>query len=199
MRIGLYGGTFSPPHIGHVRAAKLFLEKMHLDILYVMPSGIAPHKQVDSGAAKEDRMEMAKLAFGEFASVSRWEIDREGKSYTVETLRYLKKKHPSDELYMLIGEDMLLSLDRWYLPEEIMSLAHIVSISRSEKALSQMIAKAEEYKERFSADVTVLSDEPVVISSTEVRNAVASGKDLLEYVPDSVAEYISINDLYANE
>ena len=96
--IGLFGGTFSPPHEGHVRAARLFIDAMGLDRLIVMPAGFPPHKPLPDGAADGDRLEMARRAFGAFAEVSDWEIKRGGKSYTVDTLRMLREKYPGDRL-----------------------------------------------------------------------------------------------------
>lgn len=199
MRIGLYGGTFSPPHLGHVRAAKLFLEKAELDKLIVMPSGVPPHKEADSSASKEDRLEMSRLAFGDFASVSAWEMQREKKSYTVETLRYLKKEYPEDELFMLVGKDMLLSLERWYEPAEIMSLCEIYALCRDSKGPEELERTAEELRKKYCAKICVLTDEPLVVSSTEIRERTLSGESIEDLVPESVCRYIKTNGLYKNE
>ena len=131
MRTGLFGGTFSPPHNGHIRAAELFVEKMLLDRLVVMPAGIPPHKNADPGADTLSRLDMSREAFGAFAQVSDYEISKLGKSYTSETLEYLKRKYPTDELYMLVGEDMFLSLDTWHEPEKVFGLCTVVCLRRS--------------------------------------------------------------------
>ena len=199
MKIGLYGGTFSPPHSAHVRAAKLFIREAAIDRLYVMPAGIPPHKIADKWGSALYRLEMTRRAFSDFATVSDYEIRKEGRSYTVETLRYLKKEHPDDELFMLIGEDMFLSLDSWRAPEEIMSLATIVALRRNDGDISVMEAKAEDYKRRYGAKIILIEDEPFEVSSTQIRNMIAEGKDTGNLLPESVLEYIKEHGLYKNE
>ena len=199
MNIGLYGGTFSPPHSAHVRAAKLFIEAAALDRLYVMPAGIPPHKVADKWGSAHYRLEMTCRAFSDFAEVSDYEIQKEGRSYTVETLRCLKEKHPEDRLFMLIGEDMFLSLDTWRAPDEIMALATIVALRRKDGDLSVMEAKAEEYKSRYGAKIILIEDEPLEVSSTQIRNMIAEGKDTGDLLPESVLEYIKEHNLYKNE
>ena len=199
MRIGLYGGTFSPPHSAHVRAAKLFFEKAELDRLYVMPAGIPPHKAADEWGKSEHRLEMTKRAFSSFATVSDYEILKEGRSYTVETLRHLKELCPEDELYMLVGEDMFLSLDTWRSPDEIMKLATIVALRRKGGDVSVLEAAAENYKERYGAKIMIIEDEPMELSSTQIRNMIAAGESADRLLPESVSEYIKENNLYKNE
>ncbi len=199
MKIGLYGGTFSPPHSAHVRAAKLFIREAALDKLYVMPAGIPPHKVADKWGSGEYRLSMTCRAFSDFAEVSDYEIQKEGRSYTVETLRYLKERHPCDELYMLVGEDMFFSFDSWKSPDEIMKLATIVALRRKGGELSEMEAVAEDYKSRYGAKIILIEDEPFEVSSTQIRNMIAEGKDTNGLLPESVLEYIKEHNLYKNE
>ncbi len=199
MRIGLYGGTFSPPHLGHERAAKLFFERAELDMLIVMPSGVPPHKEGDGSATKEDRLEMSRLAFGSIATVSQWEIKRERKSYTVETLRHLKEEYPCDELFMLVGKDMLLSLERWYQPAEIMSLCEIYALCRDREGPEELEREAKALREKYGAKICVLRDEALEISSTEIRERVLSGESIEALVSENVRLYIEKNGLYKNE
>ena len=107
MRVGIYGGTFSPVHNGHVAAAKAFMEQMWLDILYVIPTGVTPHKTMKGDATARDRLEMCRLAFADVEGVivSDLEMKREGKSYTVDTLREMND--PAGRLFFLMGTDML--------------------------------------------------------------------------------------------
>ena len=118
MRVGIYGGTFSPVHNGHVAAAKAFMEQMWLDILYVIPTGTSPHKEMDGEATGADRLEMCRLAFADVEGVivSDCEIRRSGKSYTVDTLREFYA--PEHRLFLLCGTDMMLTLDTWYQADE---------------------------------------------------------------------------------
>lgn len=196
MNIGLYGGTFSPPHSAHVRAAKLFFEKAELQMLCVMPAGIPPHKIADEWGSSEHRLEMCRLAFGEFAKVSDYEIKKEGKSYTVETLRYLKSIYPFDDLYMMVGEDMFLSLDSWRAPEEIMRLCTIVAMRRNDTPESVMEKAKSDYEKRYGAVILLIEAEPFEASSTQVRELIAKGESTEELLPEAVFEYINKNNLY---
>ena len=121
MRVGIYGGTFSPIHNGHIAAAKAFMEQMWLDILYVIPTGVTPHKIMKGDATAADRLEMCRLAFADMDGVivSDLEMKREGKSYTVDTLRELYD--PEGRLFLLMGTDMLMTLDQWREPDETIS------------------------------------------------------------------------------
>lgn len=199
MKIGLYGGTFSPPHAAHVRAAKLFVREACLDSLIVMPAGIPPHKVADKWGKSEIRLEMTCLAFSDFAAVSDYEIKKEGRSYTVETLRYLKKIYPEDDLYMLVGEDMFLSLETWREPSAIMEMCTVVAIRRKGIENSVMEEAATRYISLYGAKVILIEDEPFEMSSTEIRNKIAAGEDLGELLPLSVAEYIKNNNLYKDD
>ena len=169
MRIGLYGGTFSPPHKAHVRAARKFCKAADLDLLYVMPAGIPPHKTTDVRRLAQYRLEMTRLAFSSVGTVSDYEINKEGRSYTVETLRHLKRKHSDDELFMLVGEDMFFRLDQWREHESIMKLCTVVAMRREQTPLSRMEQTADEYREKYGARVIIIDDEPLEVSSTLIR------------------------------
>ena len=200
MRVGIYGGTFSPVHNGHVAAAKAFMEQMWLDILYVIPTGISPHKQMKGDATPADRLEMCRLAFEnvEGVIVSDLEIRREGKSYTVDTLRELYD--PAGRLFLLMGTDMLLTLDRWREPEEIFKLCYPVYIRREEDAGldNRIVEKITTYQERFGKVVRRIVAPAIELSSSDVRKAVADGTSIDGMVPPDVARYIQENKLYRN-
>lgn len=191
--IGLFGGTFSPPHEGHVRAARLFIDAMGLDRLIVMPAGFPPHKPLPDGAADGDRLEMARRAFGAFAEVSDWEIKRGGKSYTVDTLRMLREKYPEDRLYMLIGEDMLESFGSWRSPAEIAKLAGVCYMRRN--ASGRLCAAEDEFERICGCRPVFIGAEPLVVSSTEIREKLNAGQKP-DALATSVYEYIKENGLY---
>ena len=201
MRVGIYGGTFSPVHNGHVAAAKAFMEQMWLDILYVIPTGVTPHKEMKGDATARDRLEMCRLAFGgmEGVIVSDLEMRREGKSYTVETLRELYD--PTGRLFFLVGTDMLLTLDRWREPEEIFRLCYPVYIRReADAALDQRIVeKITAYHQRFGKMVPRIVAPAIELSSSDVREAIAGGRSIDGMVPPAVAEYIQEHHLYLNQ
>ncbi len=198
MRVGIYGGTFAPIHNGHVSAARAFMEQMWLDILYVIPTGISPHKIMQGDATSADRLEMCRLAFSgmDGVIVSDMEILREGKSYTVDTLRALTRE--GDRLFLLLGTDMLLTLDRWREPEEIFRLAYPTYIRReSDGDLDAVIIeKIADYNERFGKVVRRIVTPPLELSSGEIRAAVAEGRSITDMVPAAVAAYIEEKRLY---
>ena len=198
-KIGLFGGTFSPPHNGHVHFAKLFMEKAHLDLLYIMPAGIPPHKETDAWGTAQARLDMAHLAFDTFATVSDYEIRQGGKSYTYKTLEYLRKRHPEDQLYLLVGEDMFLSFDTWKNPNLIFSMATVVCMGREKNFKKKFEAAGAAYEKRYGGKITYLTDVPLPISSTEIRRMCAAGQDISHLVPAPVLGYIMKHGLYKYE
>ncbi len=200
MRVGIYGGTFSPVHNGHVAAAKAFMEQMWLDILYVIPTGVTPHKTMKGDATAADRLKMCRLAFAgmEGVIVSDLEMRREGKSYTVDTLRQLYD--PDGRLFLLMGTDMLLTLDKWREPEEIFRLCYPVYIRREEDGAldAAIVEKIKTYQEKYGKVVRRIVAPAIEISSTDVRAAVAEGFPIEGAVPSSVAAYIRDRGLYRN-
>lgn len=201
MNIGIYGGTFDPPHIGHVTAARAAMEVLGLDKLVLIPDAQPPHKALpEGGAAPRQRYDMAVLAtaaLGKRAEVSDMELRRSGVSYTADTLAALREQYPDDTLYLLMGSDMFLSLHNWRRPEAIMALAHIAPFSReAEDESTAFAAQSARLEGEFGAQVTVVPNPQVVeLSSTEVRTALAQGggEDLL---PPPVWGYIRREHLY---
>ena len=197
-RIGIYGGTFAPPHNGHVAAARAFLSQMRLDYLYVIPAYLPPHKRLDFLDERRDRQRMCELALGEIVGVvvSDTEQRRGGKSYTVDTLRELSA--PDTRLFLLCGTDMLLTLDTWHEAEEIYRLCYPIYVRReSDESLdSRIVSKIKEYYEKYNAVVRRVVTPPIEISSTDVRRAAAAGKSLAGMVPPAVEAYIREHGLY---
>ena len=198
MRIGLYGGTFAPPHIGHVAAARAFMTQMKLDILYIIPAGIPPHKQIAADDDPRHRLRMCELAFGgmEGVIVSDCELRRQGKSYTVDTLREFYD--PENRLFLLCGTDMMLTLDTWYQAEEIFKLCYPIYIRREDDPIltKRIIAKIAEYQQKYGAIVRRVVMDPIVLSSTQIRKAVAEERAIDGMVSPAVAEYIRTHELY---
>lgn len=161
--------------------------------MLIIPSCIPPHKLPGKLANGEDRLNMCRLAFaGERFEVSSIELDRGSKSYTVETLRELKKIYPDDELYFIIGSDMLETLTGWYLWEEILSLAYICAASREKGFVPDLSVFTDEQKEK----IILLDVEPFEVSSTEIRVVMARGEETPSKISSEVAEYIRKNALY---
>jgi nicotinate-nucleotide adenylyltransferase len=197
-RIGIYGGTFSPPHNGHIAAAKAFMEQMWLDILYVIPAATPPHKQMTCAISPEDRLNMCRLAFSEMEGVyvSDMEIKRGGKSYTVDTLRELTGE--DRRLFLLLGTDMMLSLDEWYRPDEIFRLSYPVYIRREKDAIldQRIVQTIADYNEKYGKVVRRIVTEPLVISSSEIRRRFEAQESVEGLLPPSVEKYIRDKHLY---
>ena len=196
--IGVYGGTFSPPHVGHMHAAQIFLREGGIDELTVIPTFVSPLMEREEQTSPEDRLAMCRLAFS-FSpriTVSDMEILREGKSYTSETLTQLST--PDVHLSFLCGTDMLLSMGTWHEPETIFRLATIVCMRRESdpKNTDLLLKKAEEYRMRFGADIRFLRASPVSISSSEIRSSLARGDDCSAYLDAPVLAYIRERGLY---
>ena len=197
-RIGIYGGTFSPPHNGHIAAAKAFMEQMWLDFLYVIPTATPPHKEMDVPVDAAHRLEMCRLAFSnvEGIYVSDMEMRRGGRSYTVDTLRELTG--PDRRLFLLCGTDMMLTLDQWREPEEIFKLSYPVYIRREKDALldKMIVQKIADYNEKYGKVVRRIVTDPIELSSNLVRERLKNWEDVSHLIPASVEKYIRDNHLY---
>ncbi len=199
-KLGIYGGSFSPPHLGHYRALSAFIEQETPDETLVIPTLVPPHKELCGDASPEERLDMCRLAFRDLPiTVDPREIHRGGKSYTVLTLEELKNEE--NRLLFLCGTDMFLTLDAWYRPERIFALAEIVYIQREDgeagvKANRALCEKAEEYRRRFGATVRELRAPVTEISSSELRDALERGEPVSDFLHPDVEEYIKRCRLY---
>ena len=170
-RIGIYGGTFNPPHIGHMRAAAYAAQELKLDRLLLIPNGSAPHKIVADGATGAQRLEMLTLSSRgmEMTQVSDIELKREGKSYTADTVAQLRELYPEDELVLMMGTDMFLAFLTWYHPERIMENATLAVFCRGEKNEQAAIAQQKQTLEAMGSKIMLVSNPVTVISSTDLR------------------------------
>ena len=197
-RIAIYGGTFNPPHIAHIRACKAFFEKIKPDRLIVIPDFLPPHKDVADGVTSEDRLEMTRLAFEDipYAEVSDMEIKRGGRSYTAITLSELKTDQ--NELYFLCGTDMFLSLESWYRPDVIFSLATICYVRReNDTENDKKLAEAEKhYTKKYGANIVSVGVEAMELSSSEIRTKIKHNLNVLNLVPENVNDYIQSRGIY---
>lgn len=199
MKIGVYGGTFNPIHLGHVHILREFIQRLKLDKGLLIPARVPPHKQALDLAEGTDRLAMCRLAAAELeglAEVSALELERPGRSYTVDTLRELSTRYPEDEFYLLMGEDMFLTVDRWYCAETIFRLAAICASPRSRDGAKKLREKQGELEGRYHARCFVEDIPYLPISSTEIREAAEAGKSLKGLVPPGVERYIVSHRLY---
>jgi nicotinate-nucleotide adenylyltransferase len=197
-RIGIYGGTFNPPHVGHLSAAKQAAALLELDKVLLIPDNIAPHKAFPEGSpTSQQRLQMLRLAVGEdpVLKVSDLELNRPGTSYTCETILALHKEYPEDELVLLLGTDMFLSLDNWKNPQVIFDNATIGVLHRGMPAESDAVARQREKLEDLGAKVAQLENEVIPISSTDLRRMLVF-ECADSFLHPAVAEYIRANGLY---
>ena len=201
MRIGIYGGTFNPPHKGHTRLAEAMLKDARLDKILIIPAGTPPHKESPDLADDNRRLAMCTLAFSEDCfEISDIELKREGKSFTVDTVAELRKIYPDDSLFLIIGSDMLLSFDRWYRYRDILSEVTLCVATREDE-----ISREELFA--YARDVLGLAENELIVSdisafecsSTEVRNAIKEGKSTEEYLSEGVRKYMENNGIYTDK
>ena len=200
MRTVIFGGSFNPPHAGHVSAAESVSRELVPDRFLIIPDYEAPHKEMADGSPEPvQRLELCRIAFGDIpgVEVSDMEILRGGRSYTVDTLTELHELYPDDEFSFVIGSDMLLCFDkRWYRFEDILRLTSLTVCSREENDLEELEAYSGHLREDYGARIQILSGhEAVVESSTEIRRQLASGLRPAS-LPDGVWSYIKENRLY---
>jgi nicotinate-nucleotide adenylyltransferase len=187
MKIGILGGTFNPIHIGHLILAEEAREKLRLDRIIFVPAYLPPHKDGSGIAAARDRLAMVKSAIkgNKYFCVSDIEIKRDGRSYTIDTIKGFKLKFPADELYFIIGSDLLKYLEDWKDLREIIKLVKFVAATRPGYPL-----------EKIPSYISTIPIRAVDISGFEIRQAISKDKSFRYLVPEVVYEYILKNKLY---
>jgi nicotinate-nucleotide adenylyltransferase len=187
MKIGILGGTFNPIHIGHLILAEEAREKLGLEKIIFVPTYLPPHKDNSHIACAVKRLAMIKLAIkgNRNFSVSDTEIKRDGKSYTIDTIRNFKKIYPDDELFFIIGSDLLNYLDEWKDLDEIIKMVKFIVVTRPGYAL-----------EKIPSYISTVAINAVDISGFEIRRRVKENLSLRYLVPEAVHRYIIRNKLY---
>ena len=197
-RIGIYGGSFNPPHVGHIQAAKQAIHALNLRKLYVIPALNAPHKELPPNSpTPEQRLQMLRIALADCpqAEVSSMELERQGASYTYETVLSIKQQHPEDELVLRMGTDMYLSFPTWKNPESILKNAALGVFYRGEKGEAAANQAQKEKMEAQGVKVYLVDNEVIAISSTQMRRLLAF-RCAGELLPNGVLDYIRENYLY---
>lgn len=195
-RIGIFGGSFDPPHIGHIRAAKQAAQSLQLDRMLLIPAAQPPHKQM-LVATGEQRLQMLRIACGDDPVLRPCELEiaRGGISYTCETLQIVREQHPDAEIFLLMGSDMFLSLDSWKNPDSILSQATPVVFCRGSKGEKNAIAVQKDALENRGHRTICLDHQVLDISSTQLRRMLAF-QCADSFLPDGVGDYIRENGLY---
>ncbi|UCH87685.1 MAG: nicotinate-nucleotide adenylyltransferase [Dehalococcoidia bacterium] len=198
MRLGILGGTFDPPHVGHLILAEEARQALELEQVLFVPAGAPWRKAGRELSPREDRLAMVQLAVGDSLhfAVSILEIEREGPSYTAETLAALHQQLPADsEIFFIVGQDSLADLPNWRQPQRIISLARLAVAVRTDWASAQADALEKEVP-GISQRLVWLDTPRIDISSTAVRDRVRQGLSIRDWVPPAVEEYIRQNKLY---
>lgn len=196
MKIGIYGGSFNPVHNGHMHLAETALKEFELDRIFFVPCRISPHRFDGDYVSGKDRLEMLRLACGDNPKfqVSGYELENERTSYSIYTVEYFKKKFPDDELYLLVGSDMLLSFEKWYRFEDILKNVTLAVVSRTDGDRDILLEKAEKLGEY--GRITIGKSAPLMVSSTEIRKKIAKNENYSCYLDKNVVQYIRMGNLY---
>lgn len=188
MKIAIYGGSFNPPHLGHLEAARSVCAELDPELLYIIPDNVPPHKEMDDISPEaEDRLRLCRLNFAslEKAQISDMELLRTGRSYTADTVSRLRELHPEDEFYLTVGSDMFLSFEEWYMYPYLLENCALAVISRDE-ADAETLMEHKAYMEReYGAKIELIPHEALPMSSTEIRGLLRLRMGA-EYLSDAV-------------
>jgi len=197
-KIAVFGGTFDPIHRGHVNLSAAAADECGLDELVFMPNYISPFKQNTEVAPGADRAEMVRgiLHYHPKFRLSTYELSRSEPSYTYDTLSYFRRTMTDAEILFIIGFDSVLNIDTWYRGEEIIREFPLITGIRPNTSTEDAMAKIKEYREKYSADITVLRLKPFDASSTEIRKRLQSGSSISDLVLPETEEYIRKHGLY---
>lgn len=196
MRVGIYGGTFNPPHVGHLICAQEALIQLELDLVLFIPVAVPPHKPVPDDPGAEHRLGMCRAAVSEDErfEVSDLEVVRAGTSYTLDTLEELNTSVPDSDLFLILGADVAAGLPQWHRPERIMELA---TPALADRAGTPDTAVTDALSSLPGGERALHFDMPTIdLSSTVIRSRAAAGQSIRYLVPDSVATYIRSHSLY---
>jgi nicotinate-nucleotide adenylyltransferase len=199
LRVGILGGAFNPPHIGHLVCAQEALVQLELESVVFVPVGEAPHRELQDDPGPEARLEMVELAIAddERFSTSRIEIDREGPSYTLDTLEQMLEESPKDELFLILGGDQAAALATWHEPEKVLERATLAVFERMSWGRNAIVIKIGRMP---GAERVRYLDMPMIqVSSSAIRRRVREGVPIRYLVPDKVVEYIASHELYGGQ
>lgn len=196
-KIAIFGGAFNPIHNGHIHLALALDARIKFDQILLIPSHISPHKDSHDLIEPEYRLAMCQLVAERYEKfvVSDIEIRREGKSFTIDTVRQLKAQFPQDKFYLIVGSDMFLTLDSWYHADDLLHMITVCAAAREKGEYERMIKKQLELDTRRIQSV-VCAIEEVPVSSTLIRERLQNGQSVEEYLPDYLIQYIQEHRLY---
>ncbi|MCL2083525.1 MAG: nicotinate (nicotinamide) nucleotide adenylyltransferase [Oscillospiraceae bacterium] len=197
MKIGFFGGSFNPPHNGHIQSAKKALDCLCLDLLLLTPAWSPPHKVMPPGSPEPaQRSEMCRIAADNLTGIEVCELEIEHKiRYTVDTVNLLQQIYRPDELWLCLGGDMFLTLQDWAEADKLMKICRIAVFSRTDREINILPEKAAELSRRFGACIRLMENPVIPVSSTWLREKIPSGAGA-EHIPPGVWEYIQKEKLY---
>lgn len=196
MKLAIMGGTFNPIHIGHLVCAEEAVSQYGLDRVVFMPTGLPPHKEIQDGATSDDRYGMCVIATEDNPrfEVSRYEIDKREISYTVNTIRHIRREEPAAELYFITGADAVLEILEWKDPQELLSMVTLIGATRPGYPLDKLSDSLEKFLTENR--VKIMEIPGIAISSTIIRQRVAEGKSVRYLVPEGARQFIYREGLY---
>jgi nicotinate-nucleotide adenylyltransferase len=194
--VGILGGTFNPPHIGHLVCAQEAIVQLELDTVVWIPAGVPPHREIEQDPGAEARFEMVELTVADDSrfEASRIELEREGPSFTSDTLREFHSRSPADELFLLLGGDQAATLADWHEPEEVLRLATVAVVERTGWHRPAVGVKL--HGLAGGEQVRFFDMPRIDVSSSQIRRRAAAGLPIRYLVPDKVANYIGARSLY---
>jgi nicotinate-nucleotide adenylyltransferase len=197
-KIGIMGGTFDPIHIGHLIIAEESRVNFDLDKIIFVPTGEPPHKNLKNVTSAKDRYEMTLLSImhNPYFYISDIEIKREGLTYTIDTIKYFKKRYPKSEIFFIIGADSLINIDKWKNSEELLRESKFIVAKRVGIEYSLLEERINEINDKYSKIVFSVTTPYIDISSTDIRKRVKNGENIKYYLPLDVEAYIKKNRLY---
>ncbi|WP_051656641.1 nicotinate-nucleotide adenylyltransferase [Butyrivibrio sp. AE3004] len=197
-KIGLLGGTFNPIHNAHLILGEAAREQFGLDRIIFMPSGCSYMKEHDNVTPGELRYQMVKLAIDSnpYFTCSRLEIDREGNTYTIDTLNELKKMYPGDEIYLIVGGDTLKQMESWHNSEDVFKNCIILAAIRDNMSIGDMDSYRRYLHDKYGADIRILQFNNIDISSSDIRARIKNGRSVRYMLPEDVIEFATLKNLY---
>ena len=195
-KIGLFGGSFNPPHKGHEHLAKVLYEALKLDEVIFIPAKKPPHKSDAEYAPAKDRLKMCELLAESYdwIKTSDYELQQERVSYSYYTVRHFKKLYPQDKLYFLAGGDMLSSFTEWFQWREILSMAALACIAREQEEYETLLPYAENLRQ--TGEIFLVNAEIFTVSSTKIRDMIRKNQNSSCYLSEKIVKYIREKNLY---
>ncbi|MCR5100604.1 MAG: nicotinate-nucleotide adenylyltransferase [Butyrivibrio sp.] len=199
-KIGIMGGTFNPIHYGHLLLAETAREQFGLDRVIFIPTGVSYLKKDDNIPSGDIRYQLVKTAIQDnpYFTCSRIEIDREGNTYSIDTICELQKMYPGDELYFIVGADTLLTMNKWKDIDNIFSKVIVLAAIRDDNEIPELDNVRQDYMNKYNANIQFIHFKRIDISSTDIRNRISIGRSVKYLLPDECIEFCCLKNLYSS-